>query len=71
MDHITIKQIRSDLEQKRGEPYSDEQFKMLLSGFSSRAQRQGLYTARAIQKALQRGWMTAQMTHFFKRYAVQ
>ena len=71
MDRYTIKDIRADLEQKRGEPYSDEVFENLLSGFAGYAERKGYYCERAIRKAAQRGWMTAPMAHFFKRYAAQ
>ena len=71
MDRYTIKDIRSDLEQKRGEAYSDEQFTCLLGAFMSHSENRGLYTARAIQKAIKRGWMTAPMAHFFKLYVTQ
>ena len=69
MQHYTINQIRSEMEQKRGEPFTDDGFKLLLAGFRLKAQRDRLYSRIAVYKAVQRGWMSAQMAHFFKKYA--
>lgn len=71
MQRYTINQIRSELERNQGEPYTDEQFKLLLAGFTAYALRQRLYSAVGIFKARKRGWMSAQMAHFFKLYAAQ
>ena len=69
MEHYTIEQIRSELEQKRGEPLTDDGFKLLLAGFRLKASRDRLYSRMAVYKAVQRGWMSATMAHFFKKYA--
>ena len=71
MDRYTIKDIRSDLEQKRGEPYNDEIFNNLLSSFAAYAQSRRWYEKSALYKAYKRGWMTAPMARLFKQYAAQ
>ena len=71
MDHITINLIRSELERKREEPMTDEQFKTLLSGFRKHCQRRGLYSPASVDVAVSRGWMGAQMAHYFKVYALE
>ena len=71
MEHYTIEQIRSELEQKRGEPFTDEQFKVLLSGFGAYCKRIGLFSQIYVGQAIRRGWFGAQMAHFFKRYAFE
>ena len=71
MQRYTINQIRSELERNQGEPYTDEAFDSLLSGFSAYVQRRRLYTARAFQYAVKRGWMSTYMSRLFKDYAAQ
>lgn len=71
MQRYTINQIRSELEQKQGKPYTDGGFNLLLAGFTAYAAKRGLYSAVAVFKARKRGWMSAQMAHFFKLYAAQ
>ena len=71
MEHYTIEQIRSDLERIRGEEFTDEQFDVLIAGFRLYAARKGLYNSQTIHNAINKGWMSAQMAHFFKRYALE
>ena len=71
MQRYTIEQIRSELEQKRGESFTDEAFKTLLTGFADYAMRQHLYSVVAVFKARKRGWMSVRMAHFFRQYAAQ
>ena len=71
MEHITIDELRKEIERRREEPLTDEQFKVLLSGFRAHAARRGLYTGAAVDNAISRGWMSAQMAHFFKTYAFE
>ena len=71
MEHITITELRKEIERKREEPLNDEQFKTLLIGFADYAMRQHLYSVVAVFKARKRGWMSVQMAHFFKQYATQ
>jgi len=71
MDRLTITELRKEIEQRLEEPFTDEQFKVLLSGFRAYASRRGLYTSASVDVALCRGWMSAQMAHFFKRYALE
>jgi len=71
MQRYTINEIRSELEQRRGEEFTDEEFKTLLAGFKDHAERRGTYTRQAINLAIRRGWMSSQMAHFFKSYATQ
>ena len=69
MDHITITDLRKEIERKREQPLTDEQFDVLVAGFRTKAAKDRLYSRVAVYKAMQRGWMSAQMAHFFKRYA--
>jgi hypothetical protein len=71
MDHITINDLRKEIERKREEPMTDEQFKTLLSGFRKHCQRRGLYSPASVDVAVSRGWMGAQMAHYFKVYALE
>ena len=71
MDRYTINQIRSDLEQKRGEPFTDDEFSNLLSSFAAYAQSRRWYEKSAVYKAYKRGWLTAPMARLFKQYAAQ
>ena len=71
MEHYTIEELRKEIERKREEPFTDEQFKLLLSGFADYVMRQHLYSIVAVYKARKRGWMSAQMAHFFRQYAAQ
>ena len=52
MDHITITELRKEIERKREEPFTDEQFKTLLSGFRKRCQRRGLYSPASVDVAV-------------------
>ena len=71
MEHITIEDLRKEIERKREEPFTDEQFEVLLSGFGAYCKRTGLFTQTYISIAVKRGWFGAQMAHFFKRYAFE
>ena len=71
MNRYTIKDLRAEIERRREEPMTDEQFKILLSGFRKYCQRRGLYSPASIDVAVSRGWMSTQMAHFFKRYALE
>ncbi len=71
MDHITITDLRKEIERKREEPFTDEQFEVLLSGFGAYCKRTGLFTQIYVGQAIRRGWFGAQMAHFFKRYAFE
>ena len=71
MDHITIKALRAEIERRREEPMTDEQFTILVSCFTAYAARRGLYTEQSVRNAMSRGWMSAQMAHFFKVYALE
>ena len=71
MEHYTIEQIRSELEQKRGEPLTDDGFNVLVAGFKAFAARRGLYSRRTLDNTVSRGWMSAQMAHFFMSYALE
>ena len=71
MDHLTITELRKEIEHKRGEPLTDDGFGVLIAGFKGFAARRGWYTRQATEKALKQGWMTEQMAHFFKAYALE
>jgi len=71
MQRYTINQIRSELERKQGESYTDEAFDNIVSAFAAYINRRGLYTKQAVYNAARRGWMSVQMAHFFKSYALQ
>ena len=71
MEHYTIEELRKEIEYKRGEPLTDDGFGVLIAGFKAFAARRGLYTRQATEKALKQGWMTEQMAHFFKAYALE
>ena len=71
MDHITITELRKEIERKREQPFTDEQFTMLVSGFTAYVARRGLYTRQSVRNAISRGWMGAQMAHYFKVYALE
>ena len=71
MDHITIKDLRAEIERRRGEPLTDDGFVLLVAGFKGFAARQGLYTRTSLNNAVSRGWMSAQMAHFFMSYALE
>ena len=71
MEHITITELRKEIERKCEEPLTDEQFKILLSGFRKHCQRRGLYSPASVDVAVSRGWMGAQMAHYFKVYAFE
>ena len=71
MDRYTTKDLRKEIERRREEPMTDEQFKILLSGFRKYCQRRGLYSLASVDVVVSRGWMSAQMAHFFKRYALE
>ena len=71
MDHITITELRKEIERKRGEPLTDDEYAVMMTAFVAHIVRQGLYTKQAVYKALKRGWMSAQMAHFFKSYTLQ
>ncbi len=71
MDHYTIEELRKEIERKRGEPLTDGQLKVLLSGFKARCRRRGLYSSASVDNAVSRGWMGAQMAHYFMDYALE
>jgi hypothetical protein len=71
MEHITITDLRKEIERKREEPMTDEQFTMLVSCFTAYVARRGLYTGQSVRNAISRGWMSAQMAHYFKVYALE
>ena len=71
MEHITIEDLRREIGLKRGEPLTDEQFGVLLAGFREHAARRGLFSTQSVYNAIHRGWMSAQMAHFFKTYALE
>lgn len=71
MQRYTINQIRSELESKRGEKFTDEQFDNLLSSFATYAGNRGMYDRSAIYHAIRRGWMSVLMAAVFKHYATQ
>ena len=71
MEHITIEDLRREIGLKRGEPLTDDEFKVLLSGFGAYCKRTGLYSFPTIRNSVSRGWMSAEMAHFFKRYAFE
>lgn len=71
MDRLTITELRKEIEQRREEQMTDEQFKLLLSGFAAYIDKKGYYTAGSTRNAIHRGWMSAKMAHFFKQYASQ
>ena len=71
MDHITIKDLRKEIERMREEPFTDEEFTMLVSCFTAYVARRGLYNSRSVNNAVSRGWMGAQMAHYFKQYALE
>ena len=71
MEHYTLPDLRWEIEHQRGEPLTDDGFNILLSGFKAFAARRGLYTRQAIEKAVDRGWLSEQMAYFFKRYALE
>ena len=70
MKRYTITEIREDLERKRGEPFTEEQFANLIAAYTAYISRRGLYTKQAVYNAVRRGWMSVQMAHFFKNYAL-
>ena len=71
MNRYTIKDLRKEIERRREEPMTDKQFTMLVSCFTAYAARRGLYTGQSVRNAISRGWMGAQMAHFFKAYALE
>lgn len=71
MDHITITELRKEIEHKREEPFTDEQFAMLISCFTAYIARRGLFNGQSVRNAVSRGWMSAQMAHYFKAYALE
>ena len=71
MEHITITELRKEIERKREEPFNDDGFKVLMSGFRAQAARRGFYTSASVDVAVSRGWMSAQMAHYFKVYALE
>jgi len=71
MQRYTINDIRSELERKRGEKFTDDGFNNLLSSFAAYAQSRRWYERTALFKAYKRGWMTAPMARLFKQYAAQ
>ena len=71
MDHLTITELRKEIEHKRGEPLTDDGFGVLVAGFKAFAARRGLYSRRTLDNTVSRGWMSAQMAHFFMSYALE
>ena len=71
MEHITITELRKEIDRKRKEPLTDDGFWLLVAGFKSYAARRDLYSRQAVEKAVSRGWFSAEMAHFFKRYALE
>lgn len=71
MEHYTIEELRKEIEYKRGEPLTDDGFILLVAGFKGYAARRGLYTRASLNNAVSRGWMSAQMAHFFMSYALE
>jgi hypothetical protein len=71
MDHITITELRKEIERKYKEPLTDDGFLLLVAGFKSYAARRDLYSRQAVEKAVSRGWFSAEMAHFFKHYATE
>ena len=71
MDRLTITELRKEIEYKRGEPLTDDEFILLVAGFKGYAARRGLYTRTSLNNAVSRGWMSAQMAHFFMSYALE
>ncbi len=71
MDHITITELRKEIEHKREELFTDEQFTMLISCFTAYIARRGLFNGQSVRNAVSRGWMSAQMAHYFKAYALE
>jgi len=50
---------------------TDEQFEILLAGFKKHVERRGFGTRQAVEKAVDRGWMSAQMALQFISYATE
>ena len=75
MKHCLITELLSEINQKiqqrGGEPVTRDQFEVLLSGFKAYSKRSDLYKRQAIDKAIMRGWMTEEMAHFFRLYALE
>ena len=71
MDRLTITELRKEIEHKRSEPLTDNEFNVLMAGFKGFAARRGLYSQRSLDNAVSRGWMSAQMAHFFMSYALE
>jgi len=71
MDRYTITELRKEIEERREETMTDEQFAWLVAGFKHHVMRRGYYTAASVDNAVSRGWMSAQMAHFFKHYALE
>ena len=70
MEHYTIEKIRKDISRERGEEFTDDQFTCFVGAFITYAVKRGLYSKDAVYKAVRRGWMTATMAYFFKRYVL-
>ena len=71
MDRYTINQIRSELERKREQPFTDEEFGHLLDSFRAHITRKGWYERHAVSVAIKRGWMSVKMAKYFKTYALE
>ena len=71
MDHITITDLRKEIERKREEPFTDEEFGHLLNSFRAHITRKGWYERHAVSVAIKRGWMSVKMAKYFKTYALE
>ena len=66
-----LNEINQHIQQRGGEPLTEERFSVLLSGFKAYSKRRDLYARQAVDKAILRGWMTEEMAHFFRLYALE